>query len=99
MPAPNTNPAPKSQFMESKDNISKHRNMIESGEFQRAIHYALLQYDWNLCSQMPQDLGGAGANFLRSQGARQFLDVLLKLAEMPPVPLAENRIVNLDHSK
>ena len=85
--------------MESSDNISKHRKLIESGEFQRAMHYALLQYDWTLCSSQPQDLGGAGANFLRSQGARQFLDVLLKLAEMPPIALSENRIVNLDHSK
>lgn len=99
MASPNTNPTPRQQFQESKDNISKHRAMIESGEFQRAIHFSLLQLDRTLCDQMPQDLGGAGANFLRSQGARMFVETLLRLAEMPPPLPAENRILNLDHKR
>lgn len=97
MPAPNTNPTPKQQFQESKDNISKHRALIESGEFQRAIHYALLQHDRTLCEVMPNDLGSAGSNFLRSQGARMFVDILLKLGEMPPAPVTSSPIINLDH--
>lgn len=79
---PITNPTPKARFQESGDNISKHRDMIGSKEFQRGCDSALLQYQAVL-GLRTTDMATAAANQFKLLGAQEFLQELRLLAEMP----------------
>ena len=74
------NPTPRARFQSSSDNISKHRNLIGTHEFQRAIDLALLQYALDL-SKTEASL--ASATHWRLLGAQEFIFTLRNLAEMP----------------
>lgn len=92
-----TNPTPKAAFQESAQNISKHRDMIASGEFGRAAMFALLEYQRILCQNTPpENFNFCAASHFKMLGAQEFLHTLRNLAESPKVPV----IVpdgNLDH--
>lgn len=87
--------SPKTRFQESGDNISKHREMLQSREFERAIDWGLLQYSKMLCDE-PGDLNQCASKHLRMQGAHEFVRVMFNLAESPVAALT-NDIMNLDH--
>lgn len=91
-----TNPAPKSRFQESGGNISEHRDLLQGKSFERAIDWALLQYQYELCREKG-DLNSSAAKHLRMQGAQEFIDVLKYLAESPTREMA-SKITNLDHN-
>jgi hypothetical protein len=83
----NVNPSPKARFHESKDNISKHRDLIASREFERAIDFALLEYQ-RYMAQGPMDsnVNQALAGHYKQMGAVEFVHILKTLAEEAPIP-------------
>src|SRR5437867_13267220 len=94
--SPIINPSPKARFMESGQSISKHREMVQSNEVQRALDYGLLEFQRQVLDGLTNLNEAAGAA-LRIQGALQFAHLLKTLAESVRAP----SIVpsgNLDHA-
>lgn len=97
------NPTPKQRFLEMGPWISAHRKMVDSPEFQRAIDFSLQHYVRFLTETAPTDLTqpnhvvASGMCFQRIQGARELIDVLTKLSEMPPPKIAPQTSDNLDN--
>lgn len=87
MPAANVNPTPRARFQDSKDNVSKHRDLIASREFERAIDFALAEYQ-RIMAAGPVDSNPqlALAGHYKQMGAVEFVHVLRNLAEPPPLP-------------
>ena len=88
----------KARFLESNDNISTHRKLIDSKEFQRAADFAMLSFS-HAVSQAPVDpqemsLGAAG---LKLRGAHEFLSIFRNLSEAPQKPDRIVRMDNLNH--
>lgn len=85
MQIPNVNPPPRQRFQETKTNISAHREMIQTPEFQRACDFALLQYQGQLAQQPLEAnaMNTAAVSHCKVIGALEFLDVFRKLAESP----------------
>jgi hypothetical protein len=82
-PAPRPlNPSPKTRFMESGLNISNHKKLVDSPEFQVGADYAMLQYQVKVTSQItnPDSAVAAGLKML---GALEFLETLKLLSESP----------------
>ena len=77
------NPSPKARFQQAPDNISKHRALVDSKEFQRACDFALLQYQAEL-SQRIVDGTNAAANYFRMLGAQEFIQTMRLLSESTP---------------
>lgn len=94
---PNVNPTPKQRFLESKDNVSKHRELIGSREFDRAVDTGLAEYQRYL-AQGPTDgnVNLALAGHYKQQGAIEFVHILKNLAEQPP-PAPVRTLDQLDH--
>lgn len=92
------NPSPKARFQESQDNIKRHRDMLQSREFERACDFSLLQYTSRLQSQTDGNLNAAAAAHLRLTGALEFLAVFRNLAESYEVSSRNTESSNLDHS-
>jgi len=92
---PTFNPSPKTRFRESGDSISKHRALLESGEFQRALDYALLEYQLQAAAQV-RDTNAALAFGYKMIGVQEFISTLKLLSEVPrmPTPAVTE---NLDH--
>lgn len=80
-PAP-VNPSPKARFLASKPYIEAHRALIDRPETQRALDYAMLEYQRVLCEQRG-DGSVAAANFFKIAGASEFLHVFKNLSEVP----------------
>lgn len=80
---PLANPSPRHRFQESANNVSLHRKMVDSHEFQRATDFAMLEYSASLSTQTVDFQGGA-ANHFKLRGALEFLQTLRVLAEAPP---------------
>lgn len=93
----NANPTPKQRFLESKDNISAHRDLIQSRPFDRAIDTSLAEYQ-RLLAQGPNDgnVNQALAGHYRQQGAVEFVHILKNLGEQPP-PVTPRVVEQLDH--
>jgi len=91
------NPLPKARFQESQDNISKHRDLIQTKEFQRASDYALLQYAARLQQETDGNLNAAAAAHLRMTGAQEFLATFRNLGESVELPGRRTETPNLDH--
>lgn len=91
-------PNPKSRFQESADNIKKHRDMIQSREFERACDYALLQYSARLQEETNGNLNSAAAAHLRMTGAHEFLSTMRTLSESFELPSRKQEAANLDHA-
>lgn len=90
------NPPPKIRFQETRGNVSEHRELLQKVEFGRALDWALLQYQYDLCrADLP--INESGGNFLKLKGAHEFVRTLYHLAESP-VASVTNDIMNLDHS-
>lgn len=77
------NPSPKTRFHLSADNLKKHRDLVDSNEFQRGADFALLQYQAQLSLQ-PVEMAGAAANHFKMTGALEFLQAFRLLAEVAP---------------
>lgn len=80
-PIPNL--TPKARFQLSGDSISKHRQMVDSREFERGLDFALLQYQADCClrENNPTVLG------LKIVGAQEFAKTLRLLSEKEEIKL------------
>jgi len=98
MIAPLINLTAKARFLESNENISAHRKLVDSREFQRACDFAMLSFA-HAASQAPiapeeMSLGAAG---LKLRGAHEFLSIFRNLSEAPQKPPTILRHDNLNH--
>lgn len=75
--------SPKARFQLSDQSISKHRDMLQSGEFQRAIDFAVLQYNFEL-AQKPQDQVSAMRIGWSITAVQEFVDLLKRISEKAP---------------
>lgn len=97
---PITNPSAKARFMASPDNITKHREMVDSREFERAIDFGLMQYQQRLAFTLADETNSnaAAAAALKMKGAMEFVTELRMLGEAPrPIPTPA-RGDNLNHN-
>jgi len=85
--------------MQSQDNITKHRAMVDTREFERAADFALMQYQARLAITLDENNPQAvNASALKMKGAIEFLSELRMLGETPkPVPMPA-RADNLIHT-
>lgn len=94
----NVNPSPRARFQESASNISRHRDMIASTEFQRACDFAMLQYQGELAMQKSDNFNTHAANQMKIVGALEFMHIFRHLGEQAqPAPKVVDRD-NLSHS-
>lgn len=94
-PTPVANLFPKARFQQSPDNITKHRVMVDSREFERGTDFAFLQYCMLLGASVKTQEAAFSAG-LKLAGAVEFLSTLKMLGEVQR-PLAEAQPANLDH--
>jgi len=82
-----TNTTPKFRFIESGNNVTQHRKMVDQPEFQRACDFAMLSFSLAV-SQTPitQEELSLGAAGLKLRGAQDFLSIFRNLSEQPKVP-------------
>jgi hypothetical protein len=94
------NPLPKTRFQESKDNVSKHRDMVASREFERAIDFALLHYQASLTlAAGDHNFNNMAVMGLKIAGAQEFVHQLRTLSESRTVTINrpdDNLIHNTD---
>lgn len=86
--------------MASPDNITKHREMVDSREFERAIDFGLMQYQQRLAFTLADETNSnaAAAAALKMKGAMEFVTELRMLGEAPrPIPTPA-RGDNLNHN-
>jgi len=93
----NPNQQPKARFQASPDNIKKHRDLVDSREFERGADFALLQYVQSIKGTIVDGTSAMAAGF-KIYGAVELLEQMKTLAEkatiQAPVPTG-----NLDHSR
>jgi len=85
---PNINLTPKQRFCESVDNTNKHRDLVDSKEFQRGCDFAMLEMARDL-SDKSNDANASIPAALMLRGAHEFLKIFRSLSEKPidpPVP-------------
>lgn len=92
---PLKNPQPKIRFQASGDNVSKHRDLMDSPEYQRAIDFGLLQYVAAV-SQGITDGNTAMAAGFKILGAVELLSTVRMLSETP-MPVVVAPVPNLNH--
>ena len=73
--------SPKVTFQQIKDAASVHREMLQNPAFERAIHFALLQYNHELTERTKVDVNTSMALHHMSVGATEFVKTLFSLAE------------------
>ena len=87
------NLTPKKDFIGKKVFADAHRDLVVSMPFREALHAALIEYVMTIGKSDSEP----AANYYRIEGAREFIQVLLNIAEMPksaPTPPP----TNLDHA-
>jgi len=92
-PALAINAGAKTRYMQSSSVISAHRNLMTSDVMRNALDYAFLAYQERVATTEPQM---AAAGFFRLQGAREFIEQLVTLAENP-VRIPTKDMDNLSH--
>lgn len=77
---PILNPPPKVRFQKQNGWIKAHQSLVDSDEFDRAVTFALLQYQRELAAA---PLNEAGACHMKMVGVQEFLRTLIYLSEAP----------------
>ncbi len=82
---PTVNPSPRQEFQANVNYIKLHREMMQQPMLGVSTHYALLEYQRRLTAPLLKDDSSdpPAARFYKLQGAQEFLDILIKLGEMP----------------
>lgn len=85
----NYNPTPKESFLSDPDAAKSHHQLVESDALRQSLAAALAQYTRRQSILTPTDLGSAAMIFMRIQGAQEFVETFLNLAETvnPPITL------------
>lgn len=98
------NPTPKQTAMEIRGFIGKHRELVDSQQFQDSLFFAEAEYIHQLTRLAPSNIiassseQAAAACFQRILGAHEFVRTLRNLSESPPAP-KPSLPTNLDHTK
>lgn len=92
---PNHNPSPKQRFQQSNDNVSKHRDLTASREFERGMDFAMLEMCSRLAATITDGNSAMAAGF-RLMGAHEFAQNLKLLSEKPAT-LNVKQDTHLDH--
>jgi hypothetical protein len=87
---PSKNPSPRERFQSAPDNIRKHTDMVDRPEFQRALDFALLQFNRDQANG-PSDQYSKMCAGIASEAVEDFILILRTLAE-PPVITKIQRI-------
>lgn len=90
----NPNPSPKARFLSVKPYVNTHRDLVLRDDFQRALDYALMEYQTQVARNT--DYAMAGAGHFRIVGALEFVTVLKTLSEQG-VPQPARKPADLDH--
>jgi hypothetical protein len=88
------NLTPKKDFQEKKQFAGAHRDLVLSTPFREALHAALVDYVTSFTSVSDPEI--AAANCHRIEGAIDFINRLLNVAEMPKTPPTPQP-TNLNH--
>lgn len=78
---PNYNPYPRDEFLTDSEAVKAHHVLVENKALRHSLSVALSQHSRQLAEKLAADLGGAGSCFLRIQGAHEFVNTFLNLAE------------------
>jgi hypothetical protein len=97
---PTVNPTPRQEFQANGSYVKLHREMMQQPMLGVSLHYALLHYQRLMTGPMLKDdiSDPPAARFYKLQGAQEFMDILLKLGEMPPAEKARNRTDQIKHN-
>lgn len=90
-----SNAMPKARFAESGDNLRKHRDLVDSKEFQRGTDFAILEYATHLASSVSDANSALRAGFALA-GAIDYVLTLKTLADVPK-PLAQAPSNGIDY--
>ena len=71
--------------MASDQNVSKHRALVDSREFERGVDFALLEYQTQLMGGVT-DGNHAAAVALKLRGVHEFLQIFRMLSEQVRIP-------------
>lgn len=96
MNTPTINLSPKGRFLQSNDNVSRHRAMLETREFERASDFAMVQYCAAI-SESVKDANSACAAGFKLQGAFEYAHTFRNLSEQPQRPPGPVIKDNLNH--
>lgn len=80
--AHNLNPDPKDRFQSIDGNVSKHKKLLEDHSFERAIDFAILQYNRELANRNT-DQYQAIKMAAKLEAIQEFVLILRTLAEKP----------------
>ncbi len=82
---PTVNPTPRQEFQANGSYVKLHREMMQQPMLGVSLHYALLHYQRLMTAPMLKDdlSDPPAARFYKLQGCQEFIDILLKLGEMP----------------
>lgn len=73
---------PKADLLKSEGRIKEHHKLVENEFLRDHLQTALLEYSKRQVALSAPDLGGCAACHLRLQGATEFVDLFLNLAEV-----------------
>lgn len=76
---------PKSDFQKHPQFAKGWQTLVDSAQFQEAVYAAKLEMDLQN-RNTAQDMGTAAALHWRTQGALQFLDILMNLTRSTVIP-------------
>jgi len=85
---------PKQTALKVKGFITKHRQILDTQQFQESLGIAEAEYVHRLCERAPSDISSssseqaAAACFQRILGMHEFIIVLKNLSETPQAPKA-----------
>ena len=88
--------SPKGRFLQSNENITRHRAMLETREFERASDFAMVQYCAAI-SESVKDANTALAAGFKLQGAFEYAMTFRNLSEQPKMPAMPVKADNLNH--
>ncbi len=85
MPTPSEviNRTPKQRFLENGISINEHRELVDSGAFQRGCDYAMLEMARDI-TEKTNDANASIPAALMLRGAHEFLKIFRNLSEKAP---------------
>jgi len=83
--APVFNPTPKARFQSDDRRLKAHLTLLERGDLQISLDYALMEYQ-NILANGSGNLNDAAANHFKMTGVIEFLNVFRKLAQQQAAP-------------
>lgn len=90
-----SNPSAKTRFLQNAVIVTKHNEMVSDPAFQIGADIGLLEYQEQLQFSTAGDFNKCAANFMKLQGAREFLFILRNLGEREKAAAPQADHINL----